>query len=76
METKVSIEHARNVCGLGRETFACSFLALSSEDGWVCLKNSAMEAVINRRRAERTTAAMGDNCSGPPDFVPTKETIN
>lgn len=76
METQVSIEHARNVCGLGGETFACSFLALSSEDGWVCLKGSATEAVINQRRVNKSTNAMGDNCSGPPDFTPTKETVN
>lgn len=76
MANRLRIEYARDVCGLGQETFACSFLGLGDDGNFVCLKCSELEGIIIRRRAERATTAMGDNCSGPPDFVLAKETAN
>lgn len=68
-------EYARDVCGLGKGVFACSFLALGA-DGFVCLKCSELEDVIRKRRSENGMAALGDNCSGPPDFNVAEETVN
>jgi len=72
MEIKLEDEHARKVCGLGNGVFVCSFLAISS-DGFECLRGSDAEEIIYLRRLNDEMNALGINCSGPPNFVPSKK---
>jgi hypothetical protein len=58
------------VCKDGQAEAACSFLAFG-EGTCQCLKGSAFEAEIRKRREEGSIRSMGDNCSGPPGFKPT-----
>jgi len=65
--TPISEGHAKTVCKFGQRAATCSFLGMS--DGFHCLKGSEFEPNIKQRRGEGSMGAMGDNCSGPPDFV-------
>ena len=56
------------VCKLGKGEAACSFLGMTG-DGVRCLKGSAFESEIRRRRGNGSIRAMGDNFSGPPNFA-------
>lgn len=75
MENKLQDGQVRNVCGLGQGVFTCSYLAVSP-DGFECLRRSDAEKMIERRRVKKDMNALGVNCSGPPDFTVTKETVN
>ncbi|MEK7498452.1 MAG: hypothetical protein AAB611_01170 [Patescibacteria group bacterium] len=61
------INHTKIVCKLGQGTNVCSFLILSAE-GFECAKGTTWQAQIAERRAAKSMTAMGDNCSGPPNF--------
>jgi len=73
--SKLDKEHLKNVCKLGRGAVTCSYLGMGTE-GAECLKSTSFQRIINQRRAEKSIRAIGDNCSGPPNFKPTKETVN
>lgn len=73
--SKIDEKHLKNVCKHGGGAFTCSYLA-SGGQGFECLKGTGFQNIIERRRAEKSMIAMGDNCSGPPKFEPTQETIN
>lgn len=75
MESKLQDEQAWKVCGLGQGVFTCSYLVVSP-DGFECLRRSDAEKMIEKRRVEKDINALGVNCSGPPDFVAIKETVN
>ncbi len=60
--------YEKTVCKRGRRSLTCSFIGMTG-DGFRCLKGSTLESEINRRRAEGSMGAKGDNCSGPPDFT-------
>jgi hypothetical protein len=64
-------ERTEILCKMGQGAATCSFLAMNR--GFVCLKGSPLEMGIHERRAQKSMTAMGDNCSGPPDFKPTEE---
>ena len=70
----VNNEHARNVCRVGQGRFTCSYFGFTGQGG-DCSKGSPEEVDIARQRAEGTINAIGDNCSGPPDFIPVKEVV-
>jgi hypothetical protein len=55
-------------CRLGNGSECCSFLGWDKR--WACLKNSDLAIVILERRLAGTMKAMGDHCSGPPEFKP------
>lgn len=57
-------------CKFGQHKRTCSFLGVTGK-GFQCLKGTAMETEIRKRREENSIKAKGDNCSGPPDFKPT-----
>lgn len=61
-------DRLKGVCKSGQGEATCSFIGCGGE--YICLKGTEMEGTIKRRRAERTMRALGDNCSGPPDFIP------
>jgi hypothetical protein len=66
----ITQEHVNNVCGVGTGAKTCSYIMMSSE-GWECAKGTMVERAINERRETGTMNAMGNNCSGSPDFKPT-----
>ena len=71
----ISKDQAKNVCLLGKGPTCCSYVGMG-EDTIVCLKDTAHHMELFRRRMTGAMKAMGDNCSGPPDFIPTKEEVN
>ncbi|MCI5108449.1 MAG: hypothetical protein MRY49_01215 [Candidatus Pacebacteria bacterium] len=64
--TPLTDDHVKNVCKPGT-TEACAFLSSSGLD-LCCAKRSFLESNIRQRLAKGTMRAIGDNCSGPPDF--------
>lgn len=68
-------DHIKNICALGQGRSTCSFLMLDGA-GFECAKGTGIDNIIAERRILGQMVAMGDNCSGPPDFVPTKNPIN
>ena len=68
----VTKEHQTEVCRLGQGELCCSYLGFTPGVGMACLKASQFEEMISKRREAKSMAAMGDNCSGPPDFEPTE----
>lgn len=65
--TPISEGHAKTVCKFGQRATTCSFLGMTGSQ-FHCLKGSEFESNIKQRREEGSMGAMGDNCSGPPDF--------
>ena len=63
------MEHMKNVCKIYAGKNACSFLILGQE-GFECSKGTLIQSIIAERRANKSIAAQGDNCSGPPNFTP------
>ncbi len=70
MAQPVSLNHAKIVCKLGEGKETCSFLTLGAGQ-FECVKGTIYQAHIAERRAKRNMSAMGDNCSGPPNYTPT-----
>lgn len=66
----IAPEHVQNVCRIAQGARTCSFL-LTGGNGFVCGKGTSMENTIRAKRDQGAMNAMGDNCSGPPDFIPT-----
>lgn len=66
---QISIEHANSVCLIGKGERTCSFFSIGP-DGLECLKGTSFAAVIRARQKMGTMNAKGDNCSGPPNFLP------
>ena len=70
----LSDDHVKDVCRRGQGAATCSFLVVTS--GWHCAKEPEFQSVyqtIAVRRFTESMNAMGDNCSGPPDFIEEKE---
>jgi hypothetical protein len=55
---------------LGQGNATCAFLSFRGY--FACAKGTSVGNLINQRLAEKTMKAQGDNCSGPPDFVPVR----
>ena len=69
MFTSITEDHASEVCKKGQGPACCSYLAM--DRGYVCVKSDrAFKATVDERRNDKLMKAMGDNCSGPPDFTP------
>lgn len=67
--TALSEEHTRLICKKGMGGNCCSYLAMTVPNTWACAKELPdIYPIIDRRRAEGTMVAKGNNCSGPPDF--------
>jgi hypothetical protein len=58
-----------DVCKLKQGAHTCSFLMVGA-GGFECAKGTSIEGVVYNRRSSGTMNAMGDNCSGPPNFTP------
>jgi hypothetical protein len=71
--TVVSPYQLRNYCRNDEKHIhirpGCAFLVLTN-DGPACAKQSRLEPLIRKRMAEKTMRSTGENCSGPPDFIP------
>ena len=63
--------HLKKICHFGKGKECCSWLMLLPPEGFVCGKEDrGLNANVILRRKEKTMVAMGDHCSGPPDFIP------
>lgn len=63
--------HETTVCECTGGKKRCSFLMFNAKDlVWECAKEAGDERGIWQRRKDGSINAMGDNCSGPPDFTP------
>jgi hypothetical protein len=69
-ENTVTETQMKTLCKIGKGKECCSYL-IYGQGGFVCAKGSPLEQSINARRQAKTMNAMGDNCSGAPDFIPT-----
>jgi hypothetical protein len=58
-----TIEWARTVCKIGHDAETCRYLTMHPE-GWSCEKHSPLGRELDRRVAEKTIRARGDNCPG------------
>lgn len=58
------------VCRIGQGAKCCSYLG-ANDKGIMCLKGSKYQQEIFQRRMAGEMKAMGDNCSGHPDYTPT-----
>jgi len=63
----VDNDYVHRVCKPGYGAATCSYIGAMAK-GWICMKKTELEAQVNRRRNEKSMVAMGDNCSGPPEF--------
>lgn len=64
---KIGLQQVQNVCGIGTGDKTCSYLAVGA--AWECMKGTPTEQLIIERRGRGSINAMGDNCSGPPNFT-------
>ncbi len=67
---KISELTAISLCQAGKGAKACRYVMNSGGD-WCCAKASDYQAMLDSRKD--SMGAQGDNCSGPPDFVPNKK---
>ena len=67
--------HVDNVCKKGQGKECCAYLVFEAKEngGFRCSKESSMASHINQRLAENSMRSKGDNCSGPPHFIPNSE---
>lgn len=61
----VTKDHAKDVCLLGRGHDCCRYLVCGPQ-GFECSKHSEMREYIDKRVAQKTFTARGDNCDGLP----------
>jgi len=59
----ISDEHLEKFCKPGKGAETCSYIGLGP-DGFECQKGGPLQAAIDKRRAEGSMGAMGDNCEG------------
>ncbi len=62
-----------DVCRLGGGAHTCSYLVVGAE--FECAKGTSIESVLRGRREAGTMNAGGDNCSGPPEFDPSENSL-
>lgn len=62
----------QKICLVGHGEATCSFLVIASGQ-FRCAKGSVIEALIRMRISEGKMRTTGDNCSGPPSFIVTKQ---
>jgi hypothetical protein len=58
-------DHVRDVCRPGAKHETCRYLCRSAK-GWQCAKLTDLRAHLDRRVAEQSIHARGDNCPGLP----------
>lgn len=65
--------YPNDVCLMGQGALCCSYLLIGST-GACCAKGTGFQALIEKRRAEKSMLSMGDNCSGPDEFTVPSQT--
>lgn len=65
-------EHLKEVCGFGSGAKTCGYLTVDAVS-FKCAKGTKYEHDISLYQARNQLIPMGDNCSGSPDFIPTKK---
>lgn len=58
-----NFKYVNDVCLIGKGAQTCRYLAVA-DDGWSCLKRTALKEYLDRRVAEGKMIARADNCSG------------
>lgn len=66
--TKLTGEQVNTLCRPGQGAATCSFLLMAPRAGWTCAKGTEFEKILAERRQYRRMRALGDNCSGAPEF--------
>ena len=56
-------EWAKTVCKVGGGHECCRYLTMAP-DGWSCAKHTGLAALLDKRVAEQSITARGDNCLG------------
>ena len=72
--TLIPKDKEKTLCKLGRGSECCSYLVMST-GGFACAKETDIESTITQRRVLKMMNALGDNCSGPPDFTPSNKNL-
>lgn len=60
---RITDEVANTVCKMGQGSECCRYLSMD-KDGWSCLKHTELRRFIDKKVAEQTMKARGDNCEG------------
>ena len=60
-------EHLRKVCLIGQGVVTCRFIVAGAE-GLTCAKGTNVESILKERGDRGQMLAVGDICSGPPNF--------
>lgn len=68
---QIEKEHVTETCKPGAGSETCRYLTMMMK-GFACAKASSLQAELDARFASGTLNSQGDNCSGPPDFVPAR----
>jgi len=68
-------QYVKEICRVDDGRLACSFL-LATLKGFECAKGLAAREVIAEYRLTGHMLAMGDYCSGPPRFLPLKQSVH
>jgi hypothetical protein len=73
IERIIPAEHLLKVCRPVTGPTCCAYLASRDLSNYFCAKGSPdLRRVIDDRLARGAMNATGDNCSGPPDYVPSR----
>lgn len=60
---KIPEDHLENICKIHQGKVTCRYICLSV-DGYVCVKNSNIDKVLDKQVEQETMSACGDNCPG------------
>jgi hypothetical protein len=61
----ITQSHLQTVCKIHQGKDTCRYIARDLDgEGFVCMKNSKMQAVLDNQVAENKMLAQGDNCEG------------
>jgi hypothetical protein len=72
--TIITEQMAQTLCLEGQGERCCSYMILTTE-GRACAKGSNLFPMLAERHLMKTMGALGDNCSGPPSFIPNDERV-
>lgn len=61
--------HVQTVCRPHAGAVTCSYLCQQQGMDFFCAKRTPYEAILSKKRCQGQLKSMGDNCSGPPDYV-------
>ena len=66
LKNPLSNKHFHKVCKSGQGADCCRYVVAGSK-GIECAKFSSLKEILDKRVAEESMVARGDNCAGVPD---------